>query len=268
MRAARLGLRLRVRGRVRRIPDGTVTNRSRINPAVALVASTMLAMGTALTLGSGMAAAADGTAPQVQADALAKMMTSADIPSALKIDAGWEFTTKVDRQDLAFELCTKSGVTVRGVPAPVMHQVEFGETDRLADPISIQQNIWQFNSSAEAQRAWQVMQQRAKRCTGTTKEPSGVGGDYATQVLSNGTTRAVVNGRSGIWLHSVYASGTSDAGEGGYYVAFLLDDAIQTVEFDVAEGEVLASNDRWPVKKTAQALANRWLAGGQADAAT
>jgi hypothetical protein len=36
---------------------GHEMSRSRINPAVAIVASTMLAIGTALTLGSGMAAA-------------------------------------------------------------------------------------------------------------------------------------------------------------------------------------------------------------------
>lgn len=241
---------------------------ARIRPACALIAIALLAAGSALTLVAAPAHATDGTAPQAQADALSKMMTAADIPASLFVDPGWEFTTKVDRRDLAFELCTKNGVAVRGLPSPVMHQVEFGETDLLADPISIQQNIWQFDSPAQAQRAWQVMQARAKRCTGTTREPDGTAGGYATQVLSNGTTRAVVNLRPGVWTHSVYTSGSADAGEGGYYVAFLLDDAIQTVEFDFAAGKVLASSDRWPVKKVAQALANRWLDGGAPAAAT
>lgn len=240
----------------------------RVRPAVALVASALLAAGTTLTLGTGPARAADGTTPQAQADALAKMMTGADFPASLKVDPGWEFTTKVDRWDLAFELCTKNGVAVQGLPSPIMYQVEFGETDRLADPISIQQNVWQFASTAQAKRAWQVMQQRAKRCTGTTREPDGTAGGYATQVHTNGTTPAVVKGRPGLWTHSVYTTGSADAGEGGYYVAFLLDDAIQTVEFDFTAGEVLAARERWQINKVAQTLANRWLAGGQPVAAT
>ena len=200
--------------------------------------------------------------PQAQANALSKMVTSADLPESLRLDAGWEFTTKVDRHDLKFELCTKNGVAIEALPAPVMHQVEFGETDLLADPISTQQNIWQFSSTADAQRAWRVMQLRAKGCTGTTREPAGAG-VAATQVLTNGTTRAVVNGQHGIWTHSVYTKGSTDAGEGGYYVAFLLDDAIQTVEYDFAEAKVLPISTRVEVKRMAQKLANRWLAGSQ-----
>jgi hypothetical protein len=227
-----------------------------------LTCITTLVAGCVLSMGTGTAWATDGTSPQAQADALGKMVTSADVPSSLLVDPGWEFTTKVDRYDLRFELCTKNGVAIEGLPAPIMHQVEFGETDLLSDPISVQQNIWQFTTPSEAKRAWRVMQARAKDCSGTTKEPGDSAGKFATQVLTNGTTRAVVNGQPGIWTHSLYRSGVTPSGEGGYYVAFLLDDAIQTVEYDFAEGTVLPESDRWPVKKLAQTLANRWLAGG------
>ena len=227
-----------------------------------LTCTTTLVAGCVLSMGTGTAWATDGTSPQAQADALGKMVTSTDVPSSHLVDPGWEFATEVDRYDIRFELCTKNGVAIEGLPAPVMHQVEFGETDLLSDPISVQQNIGEFATPLEAKRGWRVMQARAKDCSGTTKEPGDFAGKFATQVLTNGTTRPVVNGQPGIWTHSLCTSGFTPSGEGGYYVAFLLDDAIQTVEYDFAEGTVRPESDRWPVKKLAQTLANRWIAGG------
>jgi hypothetical protein len=71
-----------------------------------------------------------------------------------------------------------------------------------------------------------------------------------------------VNGQTGIWTHSTYphAATATDVGEGGYYVAYLVGDAIMTVEYDFLEGVTLSRLDRRQVNTVARILGERWLA--------
>lgn len=200
--------------------------------------------------------------PTMQAHAQEKMLVVADLPAGLKVDPGWEFTTKIDRHDLKFELCTVNGKAIEAPPAPVMYQVEFGETDLLNDPHSLQENVWQFASTSAAEEAWRVLKERARQCTGTTNEAETSQATPIRQVLSNGVARQLVQGVPGVWTHSTYLrpSVGADAGEGGYYVAYLVGSAILTVEYDFQEGVNLSPLRRRVVNTVTRQLAERWLA--------
>lgn len=226
------------------------------------IGATTLALLSAATLLASPANATDGVTPTMQADAQEKMLLVGDLPELIKVDPGWEFTTKIDRHDLKFELCTIRGKAIEAPPAPVMYQVEFGETDLVSDPYSLQENVWQFADAASAQRAWAILQERARLCTGTTQEPGGPGAGPVRQVLSNGVALQRVNGETGIWTHSTYlhAATATDVGEGGYYVAYLVGDAIMTVEYDFLQGVTLSRLHRRLVNNVARTLGERWLA--------
>ena len=224
--------------------------------------ATVVALCSAAALFASPALATEGVTPDMQADAQEKMLVVGDLPQGLKVDPGWEFTTKIDRHDLKFELCTVRGATIETPPAPVMYQVEFGETDLVQDPYSLQENVWQFPDAASANYAWKMMKKRAQFCHGTTYESGGRGAGWVRQDLTNGIALQQVNGQTGIWTHSTYlhAATATDVGEGGYYVAYLLGDAIITVEYDFVEGVTLSAPQRRLVNTVARTLAERWLA--------
>ncbi len=200
----------------------------------------------------------DPPSPTEMAQAAERMLTWGDVPASLKVDPGWEFTTKQDPL-LALELCTKGKKTITTPPAPSMYQVELGETTATTDPVSIQQNIWQYPSEAQARRAWEVTKLRAKRCTGRSVE-RGSQGSSNIQYLTNGTTDVLVNGEPGIWIQSRFSRKlASDAtSEGGYYVVFLNGSVLQSMEYDYADTINLPQRKRLAVQTLSQRLAERW----------
>ncbi len=195
---------------------------------------------------------------QQMADAVNRMLVWEDVPRTMKVAPGWEFTTKADKS-LALELCTKNGQEILAPEAPILFQVELGETDLQEDPNSFQQNIWQYENSADAQRAWAILQQRALKCTGRVLERA-PGQRTNVQYLTNGTTELMVNDRPGVWVHSRFARpvGEDAATEGGYYVMFLNGSAIQSVEYDYPDTVDLNPALRAQVQKIAKLLVDRW----------
>lgn len=196
--------------------------------------------------------------PEQLAHASTHMLTWADVPESMKVAPGWEFTAKSD-PILALELCTKNGIAILSPRAPLMYQVELGETDAQVDPTAFQENIWQYPDSVAAARAWSVLQQRARKCTGRSieREP---GGRPSTQFLTNGITDVLVNGQPGIWTHSRFSRPLPEdaPSEGGYYVVFLNGDVIQSVEYDFPDTKNLSERLRRQVQSIAQSLALRW----------
>lgn len=191
-----------------------------------------------------------------------QMLTWEDVPALLKVDPGWEFTAKADSL-LALELCTKDGKAITTPPAPVMYQVELGETTAKSDPISLQQNVWQYSSEAQARRAWETTKARAKRCTGRTTE-RGTQGTSNIQYLTNGVTDVLVNGEPGIWTQSRFSRTLSEdaTSEGGYYVVFLNGTVLQSMEYDYSDTVELPVRKRLAVQEISQRLAERWTGAG------
>jgi hypothetical protein len=236
--------------------------------SVVLIATLPLSTFAAIP-GSAFAAAQRDEPPSTSAMAQAadQMLTWGDVPPSLKVDPGWEFTTKADPL-LALELCTKQSKTITTPPAPVMYQVELGETTAITDPLSIQQNIWQYPSEAQARRAWETTQRRAKRCTGRSVE-RGSQGSSNIQYLTNGATEVRVNGEPGIWIQSRFSRQLANdaTSEGGYYVVFLNGSVLQSMEYDYADTIELTQGKRLAVQKLSQRLAERWTVASSAQPA-
>lgn len=218
-------------------------------------------VGVAVALCASPAAVAQAVqpTPQQMADAAAAMLVWEDVPASMKVAPGWEFTTKADKT-LALELCTKAGKEVLAPRAPVMFQTELGETDLVNDPVAFQENVWQYADAGAAARAWAVLKQRAKQCTGKVIERT-TGEASNTQILSNGLTDLEFNGNVGVWVHSYFARTVSESAstEGGYYVMYLNGDVIQSVEYDYPDTVNLGPGLRATVQRIAVDLAARWL---------
>jgi hypothetical protein len=191
-------------------------------------------------------------------NAAGRMLVWEDVPRAMKVAPGWEFTVKAD-ESLALELCSKGATTILAPDAPVLYQVELGETDLQGDPVAFQQNVWQYADSTAASRAWSVLQKRARKCTGRSIER--VPGERSNvQYLTNGSTDVDFDGRRGVWVQSRFARPLADGAtnEGGYYVMFLNGDVIQSVEYDYPDTVDLSGALRSQVQQIAVALAGRW----------
>lgn len=219
----------------------------------------------ATVLASAPAASANETpegqpTPQDMERAASSMLVWEDAPAKLKVDAGWEFTTKYDTS-LVIELCSRNQKSVQGPKATLLYQVELGETDDVTDPTSLEHDVYVYPDAKSAQKAWRVMQRRALRCTGRNLERNP---EERTNVqyLTNGTTQVLVDGRPGIWIQSRFARPVTDgaANEGGYYVFFLNGNAIQGVEYDYPDTTDLRGGLRMKLQKIAQVLAERWSA--------
>jgi hypothetical protein len=228
----------------------------------ALAAATAGALAVTLAPATAAATAEIPSSKEIKA-ALDRMLTYADAPRILDVAPGWEFTVKADTS-LKQELCTRFGQEISGPKTSLLFQVELGESDDVGeDPVSTEQKVWQYRSTAAALRDWQIMERRVKQCSGRTREPDGEG-RYVVQYLSNGRTDVTVEGRSGIWIHSDYKASrvlSADAGEGGYYVLFLVGDTIQSVEYDYPDNGKLSMAKRRAVDRMTKTLADRWLAG-------
>jgi|GEM_PF-933333 len=194
------------------------------------------------------------------ARAVASMLVWEDVPATLKVEPGWEFTTKSDKS-LVVELCSRNQQSILGPKAAVLYQVELGETDAVADPTALQQGVYVFADAARAQKAWQLLQRRALRCTGRSLERN-PGQRTNVQYLTNGTTQVLVDGRPGIWIQSRFTRPVDDnaVNEGGYYVIFLNGNAIQVVEYDYEDTVDLREGLRQQVQQIAKVLAERWSA--------
>lgn len=196
--------------------------------------------------------------PQDMDRAVSSMLIWEDAPANLKVDPGWEFTTKYD-DSLVIELCSRNRQSVQGPKATLLYQVELGETDGIIDPTSLEHDVYVYPDAASAQKAWKVLQRRALRCTGRNLERN-PGERTNVQYLTNGTTQVLVDGRPGIWIQSRFARPVDNnaTNEGGYYVFFLNGNSIQGVEYDYPDTVDLRQGLRIQVQEIAQVLAERW----------
>ena len=218
---------------------------------VALSATAIMAV----ALSTAPASGATIPTPDQGATALTKMLTYADVPRALNVAPGWEYTVKADKSSLMQGLCDKNGVEITGPLTHLLYQVELGETNAVLDPIALEQKVWQYDSAALAHKDWTVIEKRAKKCTGRSVSGPSV------QYLSNGTTEQRVDGRQGIWIFvKAPAVGLNPDTEDGYYYAlFLVGDTIQSVEYDFIDAKGLSQNKKSMVNQVAVDLAAKWL---------
>jgi hypothetical protein len=189
--------------------------------------------------------------PEEQAKVFARMLTRADVPKSLMVDAGIEYTMKAhEGQHQA--LCDKAGKSIEGRETNLLYQVELGETNTKDDPVALEQKVWPYASTQEALREWLYIVDQAKNCTGRSDG----------QTLSNGRTREQVDGRTGIWIwvDARGFSGNPDTEDGGYYVLYLVKDVIMSVEYDYPDRQGLPFATRQQVDQLTWRLAERWLA--------
>ncbi len=198
--------------------------------------------------------------PEEQARVFERMLTRADVPRSLVVDAGIEYTMK-NHGGQHQSLCDKNGQDIQGRVTDLLYQVELGETNLMADPVAIEQKVWPYPSAQAALREWQYLERQVRLCTGRSQWRGETGG-LNTQYLSNGRTRLEVNGRTGIWIW-IDARGSGynpESEDGGYYVLHLAGDAIQSVEYDYVDAKGLSTQTRSSVNQLAWRLAERWLA--------
>jgi hypothetical protein len=198
--------------------------------------------------------------PEQQAKVFARMLTRADLPRSLYVDAGIEYTMK-DHEAQHQSLCDKNGRDIQGRATDLLYQVELGETNAIADPVAIEQKVWPYASTQEALREWLYIVEQARLCTGRS-DWTGDTGNRNSQILSNGRTRETVDGRTGIWIW-IDARTTvrnPESEDGGYYVLYLVKDVIMSLEYDYPDAKGLPFAARQQVDLLAWRLAERWLA--------
>lgn len=214
-----------------------------------------------VALSGGVAAAAPrpSPSPQEQAEVFARMLVRADVPKALVVDAGIEYTMK-DHEAQHQALCDKNGKDIQGRATDLLYQVELGETNAKKDPIAIEQKVWPYSSTQKALREWQYIEQQVRLCTGRSQW-KGESGGANIQYLSNGRTAYPVDGRTGIWIwiDSRSRASDSDNEDGGYYVLYLVKDVIMSVEYDYPDAKGLPFVSRQLVDQLSYRLAERWL---------
>jgi hypothetical protein len=197
--------------------------------------------------------------PEQQAKVYARMLTRADVPKSLMVDAGIEYTMK-DHEAQHQSLCDKNGKDIQGRETDLLYQVELGETNATKDPVAIEQKVWPYASTQEALREWLYIVQQAKLCTGRS-DWTGDTGNRNSQILSNGRTRETVDGRNGIWIW-IDARSTvrnPENEDGGYYVLYLVKDVIMSLEYDYPDAKGLPFATRQQVDQLAWRLGERWL---------
>lgn len=198
--------------------------------------------------------------PEQQAKVFERMLTLRDIPRALLVDPGIEYTMKAHGgQHQA--LCDKNGRDIQGRETNLLYQVEFGETNVLKDPIAFEQKVWPYPTTQAAISEWQYLERQVQMCTGRSEWKSETGGRNI-QYLSNGRTQQQVQGRSGIWIWVDARGGgfNPDTEDGGYYVLYLVGNTIQSYEYDYPDAKGLPVNTRNLVQQVGALGANRWLA--------
>ena len=215
-----------------------------------------------VVLGGGVAAAAPRPTPtpQEQAKVFARMLVRADVPKALMVDSGIEYTMK-GHAGQHQALCDKNGKDIEGRETDLLYQVELGETNSIEDPVAIEQKVWPYATPQRALREWQYIEQQAKLCTGRSQWKGESGGSNI-QYLSNGRTSTFVDGRTGIWIwiDSRSRASNSDNEDGGYYVLYLVKDSIMSLEYDYPDAKGLPFTARKMVDQLAVRLAERWIA--------
>ena len=197
--------------------------------------------------------------PKESAQAYERMLAPEDPPKELLVSDGIEYTTKYHPgQHQA--LCDKNGVSVEGRETNLLFQVELGETNSLKDPVALEQKVWPYRNSTEALREWQYIEQQVKLCTGRSQWKGETGENV--QYLSNGRTKDMIQGRTGIWIWIDARKGSFnvESEDGGYYVLYLVGDTIQSVEYDYPDAKGLSQGLKDMVNRLAWVLGNRWLA--------
>jgi hypothetical protein len=217
-------------------------------------------MAAALGLaGAGSALAAPTTEQLTRA--VGTMLTRADIPGDIRVSpTGYSFTASEGVNPQPW-LCSTENKVRLGPPAVQQYQVELGDLDLKRDA-AIQQNLYLYGSVEAAQEAWEKVQTRAAKCTGTTRETDGEGDfEYTwTQRLRNGSTQFETFGVPGVWIHSNSDNKSKDYEfiDDEYIVMYLVGNAIQTLEYDRDYKQNISAAERATLQALGKALAERW----------
>ena len=207
-----------------------------------------------------VAATRPSPTPAEQARVFERLLTEADVPRSLRVDAGIEYTMK-GHGGQHQALCNKNGRDVQGRVTDLLYQVEMGETNLIADPVAIEQKVWPYQSAQAALREWRYLERQVRQCTGRSQSRGETGG-VNTHYLSNGRTSQEIDGRTGIWIW-IDARGSDfnpESEDGSYSVLYLAGDTIQSVEYDYVDAGGLSGPTRSSVNQLAGRLAERWLA--------
>lgn len=96
------------------------------------------------------------------------MLTTAEVPRSLNVDAGWRFTSK-GGYPLAMHLCTADDNAVTAPPVKSMYRVMLGESAQPGSRTALQQSMWVHSTESAAQKAWSAIKTMAKKCDGALK---------------------------------------------------------------------------------------------------
>ncbi len=197
--------------------------------------------------------------PEETARIQAKMLKRSDVPRALKVDQGWEFTIKA-HEGQHQSLCDKNGKDIQGRETNMLYQIELGETNVLTDPTALEQKVWPYATRAAAQREWRYLTQQVRACTGPSNW-TGAEGNTNSQYLSWGWTDETIAGQHGIWIFIEARSAgiNPDTEDGGYYVLFPVGSTVQSVEYDFPDARGLSGRLRTMVNGVAVTVGERWL---------
>jgi hypothetical protein len=136
-----------------------------------------------------------------------------------------------------------------------------GNGDVAPVPGFISQYVYQYDSASQAQQVWQQLASSAATCTQGPKGSLSGKGEYQRTV--NGVSALTVNGTPGVWVRTIYATGSNDFSftTKTYTIFLLVNDTIQQLTYGPSTTTVgQIPLDQLAVNQLAETLANRWVA--------
>lgn len=152
------------------------------------------------------------------------MLTSAEVPRTLNVDAGWRFTSK-GGQPLSLHLCTNDGRAVTAPPVSSMHRVVLGESSPIGSRTTLQQSMWVYPTERAVKKAWSEIKTDTKECNG---------------VLADSEVHI--------------------ADKNVYTVISQVETTIQSLRYEVPTGKAFPAEMRRDLGKLSQELNSKWSA--------
>lgn len=141
-----------------------------------------------------------------------------------------------------------------------------GSADVFPTPGAVSQSVYEYDSPALAQRAWNQLKTAQAKCPQKASKPIPVNATFDREV--NGVSPLTFGGVPGIWSRELMISSDygTDSGVGmsakTYTINLLVGDAIQSVSYSRSvKGMQQVKLDQVAVNALAQELALRWVAG-------
>ena len=157
------------------------------------------------------------------------MLTAAEVPQSLEVDAGWRFTSK-GGYPITQHLCSRNGDVVTAPPVDLMYRVKLGASSPTDARTTLQQSVWIHPTERAGQNAWNKIRVAAKRCNGLITE--------SAVSITDGNRYTLVS-REG--------------------------DSIQSLHYEVPAGKAFPANMRRDIKNLSRELNSKWAAPAGAE---